>query len=169
MADPIPPLRGTEDFPLTRRELVLVAAFWTCYALLMVAARVFDSGPGPRLEWRSGPVVTTLAESFCWALLTPAIFRMAARLGGAGRRAAVSAAVFVVAGIGIATLLSLAGDAIRAASPPPPRPPRGGGPHRGPPNWFGFLNALVVYAGVLAAGLARAYSLRFRARREQAA
>jgi two-component system, LytTR family, sensor kinase len=162
-------LRGSDDFPLTRRELALVAAFWSCYALLMVAARVFDSGPGPRLEWRSGPVVTTLAEALCWALLTPGIFRMAARLGGEGRRPAVSAAVFVVAGIGIATLLSLAGDALRAASPPPPGGPRGGGPHRGPPIWFGFLNALVIYAGVLAAGLARAYSLRFRARRELAA
>src|SRR5258707_76498 len=32
---------------------------------------------------------------------------------------------------------------------------RGGG---GPPVWFGILNALVLYLGVVAAGLARTYS-----------
>jgi two-component system, LytTR family, sensor kinase len=157
--------RGPDDFALTRRELALVAAFWACYAVLMVAARVFDAGPGPAPGWRSGPVVTTAAEALCWALLTPVIFRMAGRLGE-GKRPAVSLAVFAAVGLGIATLLSLGGDAIRDAFPPPGPPP--GRPHRGPPIWFGFLNALVIYAGVLAAGLARAYSLRFRARREQA-
>ena len=166
MTDADSPLRGSEDFALSRRELALVAAFWACYAVLMVAARVFDGGPGPGLEWRSGPVATTVAEALCWALLTPTIFRMAGRLGE-GRQPAASAAILAAVGLGIATLLSVGGDAIRAALPPPGAPP--GPPHRGPPVWFGFLNALIVYAGVLAAGLARAYSLRFRARREQAA
>ena len=155
MTEAEPSLRGHDDFALTRRELALVAAFWACYAVLMVAARVFDVGPGPAPEWRSGPVVTAAAEALCWALLTPAIFRMAGRLGE-GKRQALSAAVFAAVGIGIATLLSLGGDAIRDAFPPPGPPP--GRPHRGPPIWFGFLNALVIYAGVLAAGLARAYS-----------
>ena len=40
---------------------------------------------------------------------------------------------------------------------------------RGPPIWFGILNALVLYLGVLAAGLARTYSRRYQLRRVQAA
>jgi LytS/YehU family sensor histidine kinase len=34
--------------------------------------------------------------------------------------------------------------------------------------WFGFFNALILALGVVAVGVARAYSLRLRARREQA-
>ena len=68
--------------------------------------------------------------------------------------------------IGIALGVALVGRAVRGALLAPP----GGNPNRphGPPLWFGFINALVIYLGVLAAGFARAYSLRFRARREQA-
>ena len=43
----------------------------------------------------------------------------------------------------------------------------GGRGNRQPPFWFGVLNALVIYLGVIAAGIARAYSVRYRARREQ--
>jgi signal transduction histidine kinase len=164
---PLPHRHASDHLPLTRRELALVGAFWFCYAVLMVAARVFDAGPGPRPEWRSGPVAVTAVEALCWALLTPAIFHLAGRFGGERRSLAAGVAVLVAVGVAVATFLSLGGNALRDAfHQPPPGPPRG--PSPGPPVWFAFLNALVVYAGVLAAGLARAYSLRFRARREQA-
>jgi two-component sensor histidine kinase len=160
---PAPP----HHLPLSRRELVLVAAFWAVYALLTVAGRVFDSGPGPRLDWTSGPVVVAAVESLSWALLTPVIFGMAGRFGSERGGLGAQLAIFAAVGIAVAAILSLGGDALRELfhRPPPgprrPRPP-------GPPLWFGFVNALVVYLGVLAAGLARAYSLRYRARREQA-
>jgi two-component system LytT family sensor kinase len=167
MTDSTRPRPASDRFPRTRRELALVAAFWSGYALLMVTARVFDAGPGPRLEWRSGPVIVTVVEALCWGLLTPAIFHLAGRFGGEGQRLAAGIARFVAVGLLVATVLSLGGDALRDAFRRPPPEPRRGGPP-GPPIWFAFLNALVIYAGVLAAGLARAYSLRFHARREQA-
>jgi two-component system LytT family sensor kinase len=167
MTDSTRPRPASDHFPLTRRDLALVAAFWACYAFLTVAARVFDAGPGPRLEWRSGPVVVATFEALCWALLTPVIFHLAGRFGGERRTLATGIALFVGVGLAVAALLSLGGDALREAlRRPPPAPRRGPGP--GPPLWFGFLNALVIYSAVLSAGLARVYSLRFRARREQA-
>jgi len=98
--------------------------------------------------------------------------------------------VFSVLGIAIAVLLGTFGNELRhvltpfrgGGSPPPladtlgyaaRRSGRGGGGPRGggggPPVWFGILNALVLYLGVLAAGLARTYSRRYHLRREQAA
>ena len=145
----------------------MVAGFWVVYALLTVGGRVLDSGPGPRLDWTSGPVVVAVVESLCWALLTPVIFGMAGRFGSERGGLGAQLTLFAAVGIAVAAILSLGGDALRELfhRPPPgprrPRPP-------GPPVWFGFVNALVVYLGVLAAGLARAYSLRYRARREQA-
>jgi two-component sensor histidine kinase len=162
-ASPTPP----DALPLTRRELVLIVAFWAVYALVTVAGRVFDSWPEPGPEWTSGTVVVPVMESLCWVVLTPGIFRMAGRFGG--EREGLGAQVLLFAGVGIAvaTILSLGGEALRELFHRPPPGPRGP-PPPGPPVWFGFVNALVIYLGVLAAGLARAYSLRYRARREQA-
>jgi two-component system, LytTR family, sensor kinase len=162
-AEPPPP----DHLPLTRRELALIAAFWTVYAALAVASRVFDGGPGPKLDWRSGQVAVAVAESLWWAALTPLVFNLANRFGGERGKVGQQIALFMAVGIAAATILSLGGEAMRGLlhrPPPGPRRP----PPPGPPLWFGFVNAVVIYLGVLAAGLARAYSLRYRARREQA-
>lgn len=58
--------------------------------------------------------------------------------------------------------------ALRDLVPQLPADPRRPPPRPGPPLWFGFVNALVIYTGVLAAGLARAYSLRYRERQQHA-
>ena len=71
-------------------------------------------------------------------------------------------------GVVIALGVSVFGHELRDVLLRAPDPRRGIGRGHGPPLWFGFLNALVIYLGVLAAGLARAYSLRLGARREQA-
>ncbi len=138
--------------------MALIAAFWAAYAVLSVVGRIFDSGPGPRLDWRSGPVVVAMVESFCWALLTPFIFCRAARIGGERAKLGRRIVIFIGMGVATATVFSLGGDALRdlvhQLPPDPRRPP----PRPGPPLWFDFVNALVIYTGVLAAGLARAYS-----------
>ena len=95
---PTPP----DHLPLTRRELVLVVAFWAVYALLTVAGRVFDSGPGPRLDWTSAPVVVAVVESLCWALLTPVIFGLAGRFGSERGGPGAQVALFVAVGIAVA-------------------------------------------------------------------
>jgi two-component system, LytTR family, sensor kinase len=155
-----------ETFALSRRELGLIIAFWLLYALLTIASRVFDTA-APRITWTSGTVIVALVESVAWAMLTPVVFRLAGRFGAESARRPAQIALFVVLGVAIAALLGFGGRALRVALYTPP--PSGSGRHTGPPIWFGFLNALIIYLGVLAAGLARAYSLRYRARREQAA
>ena len=92
---------------------------------------------------------------------------MSVRIGTDRRKRAVHALLFTALGIGVALTVSMIGHLTRDALITRP-PSAGGGRSHGPPLWFGFLNALVIYLGVLAVGLARAYSLRFQARREQA-
>jgi two-component system, LytTR family, sensor kinase len=154
------------DLPLSRRELVLVAGFWLVYGTLTVANRIFDRGPGPGFGPTSGVVLAAVVEAAGWALLTPWIFKLAAR-HGAGRRRPADLAILAGVGILIAVAIPLTTGALRHPGPPPGAPGRHGGGPGGPPFWFGFLNALVIYLGVLAAGLARTYSLRYQARRQQ--
>src|SRR5688500_7101874 len=90
---------------------------------------------------------------------------------------AVAAAAVALLGPALRSVLGGVGP---AGPPAGLRGGRGGGPRgcggpggprgrRGGPPWFAFANAVLVYAGMYAAGLARAYSLRYRGRREQTA
>ena len=108
-----------------------------------------------------------VVESSAWAAFTPVVFWLAGRWGTETTPRRLKVPAFVLIGIAAAVVLGLGGRELRTALVPPP--PDAPFRHGGPPLWFAFLNALIIYLGVLAAGLARAYSLRYRARREQAA
>jgi two-component system, LytTR family, sensor kinase len=178
---PEPPDRGSENgagsasspldhFPLTRRDLAFIVAFWAIYALLTIANHVFDPGPGapgrnpiPLSAW----IIVAVCESALWALITPLVVSLAGRAAPDRTSRIVQFILFALLGVVIALGVSVVGHLLRVPlfqRPPGANPSR----WRGPPLWYGFLNALVIYLGVLAAGFARAYSLRFRARREQA-
>jgi two-component system, LytTR family, sensor kinase len=152
-----------ENVSLSRREIALIAVFWLVYAVLAIASRVLDV-PDARLSLGSGYVVVPLVESAVWAVLTPAIFSLAGRPGESSRRPH-RALFFLLLGVLIALLVAVLGRELRGSLTPPPWAPHR--PSR-PPLWLGFLNAFVIYLGVLAAGLARAYSLRYRSRERQA-
>jgi len=158
-----------ERFPLTRRDISFIVGFWLIYALLTVANHAFDSGPDsrPSLNPLSTWIAIALAESLVWALLTPLIVSLAVRIGADKQNRIAQFLFFAALGIAIGLGVSLIGHATRDALLQRP-PDADSGRSHGPPLWFGILNALVIYLGVLAAGVARAYSLRFRARREQA-
>jgi two-component system LytT family sensor kinase len=159
-----------EHFPLTRRDLSFIVGFWLIYALLTIANRAFDPGPPDRqpdvglTTW----IIVALAEAALWAILTPVIVSVAGRTRPERASRALHFALLLLLGVVIALGVSVFSHELRDLLLTRPatsgRPSRG----RGPPLWFGFLNALVIYLGVLAAGLARAYSLRLGARREQA-
>ncbi len=156
----------TEQLPLTRRELAFIAAFWTLYAFLTVANRVFGVGwAGARFDLASGPVLIAVVESLCWALLTPLLFWITGRASSEGRSPAGQLLLFTALGALIAGGLAELGTALREIAFKPPLGMR----RLPPPFWFGFMNALGLYLGVVAAGLARAYSLRYRARQAQTA
>jgi two-component system LytT family sensor kinase len=156
-------------FRLSRRELVLVAAFWTFMAALSVGNRFLDPRQlGFQLTNPSAPIVLALVSSYLWALLTPFVFWLSARVLADQRHRIAGILALVVVGFAIAVALGMTGEAMRSALIPfPPRRGRGGGP----PGFFWlrpwFLNDFITYIGVLAAGLARAYSLRYRQQREE--
>jgi two-component system LytT family sensor kinase len=156
-------------FRLSRRELVLVIAFWTFMAALSVGNRFLDPRQlGFQFTNPSAPIVLALVSSYLWALLTPFVFWLSARALADQRHRVAGILALVVVGFAIAVALGMTGEAIRSALVPfPPRRGRGGGP----PGFFWlrpwFLNDFITYIGVLAAGLARAYSLRYRQQREE--
>ena len=154
---------------LNRRELVLIVAFWTFMAALSVGNRFLDPRQlGFQLTNPSAPIVLALVSSYLWALLTPLVFWLSARVLANRRHRVVGILGLIVVGFAIAVALGMTGEALRSALIPfPPRRGRGGGP----PGYFWlrpwFLNDFITYIGVLAAGLARAYSLRYRQQREE--
>ncbi len=168
---------------LTRTELALIAGFWTVFAALSIASRLLDRPGATQL---AGHATVASIEAFCWMLITPFIFMLAARLDVERGR---NAQFLILALIGVATaaLMGWGGSELRSAITPFGG---GGGARsvadsaaraffreraarspglRGPPVWFGIVNALVLYFGVVAAAMARTYSRRYQIRREQAA
>lgn len=159
---------SADDLSLTQREFALIAAFWTLFAILSSANRFFDamSRTGGAATFQSAWVAVPAIDSLCWALLTGPLYWLAARYGTERLTRPQRLALFGALGIVVVVLVGVIGTAVRShfGSPPPRMPNR---PPRAPPFWPGMLNALVIYLGVLAAGFARAYSLRYRARQEQ--
>jgi signal transduction histidine kinase len=164
-------------FPIQRRELLLIFVFWTFIAVLTSANRLLDlRGQSFRAPPASAATVLAFVDAYLWALLTPAIFWLASRFSLEGsvrwRRIMLYLAVGVVVALVVASLVDLVRDSVMPA-PPRRRGPGGGGPRGaglflfgGPPRLWA-LNDLVIYMGVLAAGIARNFSLRSRAHEEE--
>lgn len=159
-------------FRLSRRELALILAFWTFMAVLSFANRFLDPRQlGFQLTNPSAPIVLAFITSYLWALLTPLVFWLSARVLADRRHRVVGVIALIVVGFAIAIALGVIGESIRSALVPFPsrRGQRGGG--GGPPGYVWlrpwFLNDFIIYLGVVAAGLARAFSLRYRAQREE--
>ncbi|HKW09140.1 MAG TPA: histidine kinase, partial [Gemmatimonadaceae bacterium] len=162
---------SSTPFRLSRRELVFIFAFWTFMAALTFANRLLDPRQlGFQLTNASAPIALAFISSYLWALLTPLVFWLSARFLADHRHRVVGMLLLLVVGFFVAVTLGVIGDELRGAliSLPARRGPRGGG---GPPgySWLRpwYLNDFIIYLGVLAAGLARAYSLRYRTQREE--
>ena len=157
------------------RELAAIVAFWAGYGMLTVASRFFDAGGGPPGELSSRITIAAI-EAFLWIIVTPILFAVAARIdldaSRATRRRSVGLFILVLSTVAAAALLAFIGLKLRSHFTPFQFGRRGRGGRGGPPGgvifWFGFLNTLIMALGVAAVGVARTYSLRLRARREQA-
>jgi signal transduction histidine kinase len=151
------------DASLSRRELVLIFVFWTVLASLESANRLLDPrGFGFRVMSPAGPIAIAFLESWIWAACTPLIFRLASRFTLA--RATLLIAIGVV--IAIAVYVAVAFVRIELLPVPTRRPPVFA-PLRDIAR-FRFLNQLLVYVAILAAGYAREYFLRDQARQREA-
>jgi hypothetical protein len=157
------------------RELAAIAAFWVGYGLLTLANRIFDQG-GPSAAM-NGRIIVAAVEAFCWTVITPILFALVGRVDFENSRSQrdrwLRVLLIVLVTITSAVLLGLVGRELRETFTPfqggrGGRGGRGGGPPDAVRLWFGFFNSLVLALGVVAVGVARAYSLRLRSRREQA-
>jgi hypothetical protein len=153
--------------------LAPIAAFWVGYGLLTLANRIFDQG-GPSAAM-NGRILVAAVEALLWTIITPILFALVGRVDFENSRSQrdrwLRVLLIVLVTIASAALLGLIGRELRESFTPFPAG-RGGRGGRGPNDavrlWFGFFNSLILALGVVAVGVARAYSLRLRSRREQA-
>jgi len=175
IAEPYREARHIKLMPRSR-ELAAIVAFWTGFALLTLANRIFDQG-GPSAAI-NGRIAVAAIEALCWMVLTPVLFALVGRVDFESSRRLRSERwrgllLIALVTVASAALLGLVGRELREVFTPfPGRGGRGGGRGGGPNEavrlWFGFFNSLILALGVVATGVARAYSLRLRARRDQA-
>jgi two-component sensor histidine kinase len=161
---------AADRFPLRRTDFLLILAFWTFIAVLTTVNGLIDPrGRGLQPVLPLAPVAIAFIESYLWAILTPLVFWLVSRYGGERSPRASQFALFLVAGLAIAILVDQVVGFFRFQVLFIPRRPL---PELGPIArvWrLWFMNEFIVYIAVLAAGFARDYFLRFRARREEAA
>jgi two-component system, LytTR family, sensor kinase len=161
---------------LGRAELLLIFAFWTFMAVLTAANALLDPrGRGLQPTIASAPIALAFIESYLWALVTPFVFLLGSRYGI--ERSRWLSRVLLFLGVGIA--ISIFVDSITTwlrfdvfftprRGPPPGRFRSLPGPLMGIVRLW-YLNELITYIAVLAAGFARDYFLRYRGRVEETA
>lgn len=146
------------------RERLLITAFWLCYAVLTVVNLLFGGARGFFETSDSTIFWVAVAEALAWAVVTPVIFEAVAGHAvedGGDTLTLAELLRFVVIGLGVVGLLTLLGLGLREMFYTE---------HwfGGPPIWFSFMSNAVLYIAVVAAGLARAYSLQSRWREQRA-
>ncbi|MEA2336674.1 MAG: two-component system, LytTR family, sensor kinase [Thermoanaerobaculia bacterium] len=154
---------------LSSRELLLIFAFWTFIATLSAVNRALDPrGFGFQLSSPVGPIALEYIESWIWALITPIVFLLTQRFP-IERRHLPRLGILLLIGIVIAIAVDLAMDfaRIEVFAGLPSRRPRVFSPKDAILR-FRFLNQLLVYLAVLAAGYARNFYLRDLTRQREA-
>ncbi|MGA7616429.1 MAG: histidine kinase [Thermoanaerobaculia bacterium] len=157
---------------LSTREIIFIFVFWTSLALLTVANRLLDArGTGFQLIAPTRPIVLAFVEAWIWAVLTPLIFWLSHRVSGERWGWIERVLVLVVVGILLAIFVDAATEVFRVQvlHIPHRRFPPGIARRmmaiRGGRIWF--LNEMIVYLAVLAAGFAREYFDRYQRRQQE--
>lgn len=153
---------------LSGRELALIFLFWTFLATLSAVNRLIDPrGFGFRgISSPAGPIALAFIESWTWALMTPLVFWLTQR-----KRLAPSLWIrillLILLGFAIAIGVYVIVDFARTLLIPTRRGFLAFSPIRDILR-LRFVNQLLVYFAVLAAGFARELYLRDRVRQAQA-
>jgi two-component system LytT family sensor kinase len=161
---------GRSHIRLRRSELLGIFAFWTFLAVLSAVNGLLDPrGRGLQLLAPAAPVTRAFIESYLWAALTPVLFWLTSRFtlerGNRVGRVLLFAGVGIVVAMLVEALLAYLRFELLLI------PPRRRLPVFDP--LFGvtrllWLDDLMVYVAVVAAGFARDYFRRYQARREEA-
>jgi two-component system LytT family sensor kinase len=160
-----------DHIPLRRPELLGIFAFWTFLALLTAANGLLDPrGRGLQPLVAGAPVTLAFVESYLWAALTPFLFWATSRFSIERDNRVTRVFLFVVAGVVVAMLVEafLAYLRFEVFFVARRRRSAGFNPFFGLTRLF-WLDDLMVYFAVVAAGFARDYFRRYQARREEAA
>jgi two-component system, LytTR family, sensor kinase len=160
-----------------RAELFGVFAFWTMLAVLTAANRLADQRElGVSVVSRTIPIALAFQQMYLWALLTPLVFWLAGRFSIDRSNAAQRIALLL--GIGVIVAFSvdrLNSSLVAMAHRQSEFVGRGGPGFPGSGGFFSILrgpmilNHFIIYIGVLSAGFARDYFLRYRARERETA
>jgi signal transduction histidine kinase len=159
-----------DHVPLRRSELLGIFAFWTFLAILTAANGLLDPrGRGLQPLVAGAPVTLAFVESYLWAALTPFLFWLTSRFSIERDNRVPRVLLFVVAGVLVAMLVEavLAYLRLEVFFTTRRRRPIDFSPFFGMTRLF-WLDDLMVYFAVVAAGFARDYFRRYQARREEA-
>jgi len=154
---------------LSSRELLLIFLFWTSLATVSAVSRLLDPrGFGFRVMSPAGPIALAFIEAWIWALFTPLIFWLSSRVSLARSKCIVRIPMIIVVGLAVAMavyfVLDVARDVIFENAL------RRGGSVFAPFRDLGrfrFVNQLLVFFSILAAGFAREYFLRDQSRQRE--
>jgi two-component system LytT family sensor kinase len=152
------------------RELLLIFAFWTFIATLSAVNRVLDPrGFGFQLSSPAGPIALEYVESWIWAVITPGVFLLTQRFPIERSRWLVRIGALLLIGIVIAIAVDLIMDLARIEilAGVPSRRPRVFSPKDAILR-LRFVNQLLVYLAILAAGYARNFYMRDLTRQREA-
>lgn len=149
-------------------ELLAILAFWTFVAMLTAANRLIDPRfPGQQPIITSLPVAIAFFEAYLWAILTPFIFWFTSKLNIDRANRLPRVALLVATGILIAILVDSAGSAFRLyVLDFPFRRSESFSPLNSVTRLW-FVNDLITFVGVMAAGFARDFFLRYRSRQQE--
>jgi two-component system, LytTR family, sensor kinase len=165
-------VNGRADYiPLRRSELLGIFAFWTFLALLTAANGLLDPrARGLQPLVAGAPVTLAFVESYLWAALTPFLFWLTSRFSIERDNRALRVFFFVVGGVVVAMLVEAFLAYLRFEVFFVARRRRAVpfSPFLGMTRLF-WLDDLMVYFAIVAAGFARDYFRRYQARREEAA
>ncbi len=162
------PAGRAPSFRFGWRALLLNFGFWSFFAVLTAANRLSDSFEPGGTRRVLAETTFWFLDSYLWAAVTPLVFWLVWRFSLERSNWILRSLLFLAVGLMVAAFMSLAGDLLWVNVLQFPR--------FGPPDasllrvlsgpWF--LNNLVTYTGILAAGFAWEYFLRYRAREEEA-
>jgi two-component system, LytTR family, sensor kinase len=157
-----------ERWRLSRMEWLAIAFFWLAVGTVSALNRLVDPRPfAPRWMSPVGPVALAYTEAVIWAILTPAIFWISSRATDVKVHLAIRAATIILAGLIAATLVTEVLDFVRVdLLHVPRRRMQSIAPMMS--MRLTFLNQLMLYLAVLAAGFAREYWHRDRIRQQEA-
>src|SRR5947209_9025165 len=153
---------------LSGRELAIIFAFWTSLATLSAVNQLLDPrGYGFRFTSPAAPIAMAYIESWLWAAFTPIIFSLSSRFTIERWKWFVRVPALIAIGLLISVAIYFILGFARSEVFELPR--------RGIPAFaplveirrFRFVNQLIVFFAVLAAGYAREYFLRDQERQRE--